>query len=151
MGSFKGILVAVDGSPNSMRAAEAAIDLAVREGAHLYVLSVIPTPVYAATGAPGAVGSGSASAEFFDRAKKDAEGIIGGIVSKGEAQGIKVRGEITENVPSVVEAISDYAQEWRVDLIVVGTRGLSGFKKLLLGSVSGALVSHAPCSVLVIR
>jgi nucleotide-binding universal stress UspA family protein len=38
-----------------------------------------------------------------------------------------------------------------VELIVVGTRGLSGFKKLLLGSVSGALVSHSPCSVLVIR
>ncbi len=97
------------------------------------------------------MGSGSVSEEFFDRAKKDAEVFVGGIVTKAEGQGVKVRGEITENVPSVVEAITEYAQEWRVDLIVVGTRGLSGFKKLLLGSVSGALVSHSPCSVLVIR
>lgn len=151
MSSFKGILVAVDGSQNSMRAAEMAIDLAKREDANLYVLSVITTPVYAATGAQGAVGSGSVSEEFFDRAKKDAEVFVGGIVTKAEGQGVKVRGEITENVPSVVEAITEYAQEWRVDLIVVGTRGLSGFKKLLLGSVSGALISHSPCSVLVIR
>ena len=151
MSSFKGILVAVDGSAYSSRAAEEAIDLAKRSGALLYVLSVIPTPIYAATGAQGAVGSGPVSEEFFDRSKKDAQAFVGGIVSRAEAQGVKVRGEITENVPSVVEAISEYAQEWRVDLIVVGTRGLSGFKKLLLGSVSGALVSHAPCSVLVIR
>ncbi len=151
MSSFKGILVAVDGSENAMRAAEMAMDLAKRNDANLYVLSVIPTPVYAATGVQGAVGSGPVSEEFFDRAKKDAEAFVGGIVSRAEAQGIKVRGEITENVPSVVEAITEYAQEWRVELIVVGTRGLSGFKKLLLGSVSGALVSHSPCSVLVIR
>ena len=149
MSSFKGILVAVDGSENAMRAAEMAMDLAKRNDANLYVLSVIPTPVYAATGVQG--GSGPVSEEFFDRAKKDAEAFVGGIVSRAEAQGIKVRGEITENVPSVVEAITEYAQEWRVELIVVGTRGLSGFKKLLLGSVSGALVSHSPCSVLVIR
>lgn len=151
MSAFKGIMVAVDGSPNSLRAAEAAIDLAKKSDANLYVLSVIPTPVYAATGAQGAVGAGTASMEFVDRAKKEAEGIVAGIVSNAQSQGIKVRGEITENVPSVVEAISDYAQEWRVDLIIVGTRGLSGFRKLLLGSVSSALVSHAPCSVLVIR
>jgi nucleotide-binding universal stress UspA family protein len=151
MSSFKGILVAVDGSPNSLRAADAAIDLAKKSDAHLYVLSVIPTPVYAATAVPGAVGSGPSSEEFIDRAKKEAEALVAGIVSKAEGQGLKVRGETVENVPSVVEAISDYAQEWRVELIVVGTRGLSGFKKLLLGSVSGALVSHAPCSVLIIR
>ena len=151
MSSFNSILVAVDGSPNSMRAAEMAVDLAKRNGAHLYVLSVISTPVFAAAGIKETASSGAAAEEFFDKAKKDAEGIVAGVVSIASAQGLKVRGEIIENVPSVVEAISDYAEEWKVDLIVVGTRGLSGFKKLLLGSVSSALVSHATCSVLVIR
>lgn len=150
MSSFNSILVAVDGSPNSTRAAEMAVDLAKKNSAHLYVLSVISTPVFAATGIQGTAGSGPAT-EFFDKAKKDAEGFVAGVVSKAEAEGLKVRGEIIENVPSVVEAISDYAEEWKIELIVVGTRGLSGFKKLLLGSVSSALVSHAPCSVLVIR
>jgi nucleotide-binding universal stress UspA family protein len=151
MSLFKGVLVAVDGSPNSVRAADMAIDLAKKSGAHLYVLSVIPTPVYAATGVQGAVGSGAVAEGILDRSKKEAEGFVAEVVSRAEAEGLKVRGEITENVPSVVEAISDYAQEWRVEVVVVGTRGLSGFKKLLLGSVSGGLVSHAPCSVLVVR
>ena len=62
-----------------------------------------------------------------------------------------MRGEIIENVPSVVQAITDYASEWKVDLIVLGTRGLSGFRKLLLGSVSNGVLSHASCSVLVVR
>jgi nucleotide-binding universal stress UspA family protein len=150
LSSFNSILVAVDGSPNSMRAAEMAVDLAKKNGAHLYVLSVISTPVFAATGIQETASPGAAG-EFFDKAKKDAEGIVAGVVSKANAEGLKVRGEIIENVPSVVEAISDYAEEWKVELIIVGTRGLSGFKKLLLGSVSSALVAHAPCSVLVIR
>ena len=150
MSSFNSILVAVDGSPNSMRAAEMAVDLAKKNGAHLYVLSVISTPVFAATGIQETPASDVAG-EFFDKAKKDAEGVVAGVVSKANAEGLKVRGEIIENVPSVVEAISDYAEEWKVELIIVGTRGLSGFKKLLLGSVSSALVAHAPCSVLVIR
>ena len=72
-------------------------------------------------------------------------------MADAEKDGVKVRGEIVENVSSVVESIVDYAEEWKVDMIVVGTRGLTGFKKLLLGSVSTALVSHAPCSVLVVR
>jgi nucleotide-binding universal stress UspA family protein len=151
VGSFKSVLVAVDGSPNSMRAADVAVDLAKKTGALFYVISVIPTPVYAATSAQSAAGSGPVAEEFFDRAKKDAQGFVASVVSKAEAGGLKVRGEIIENVPSVVEAITDYAQEWRIEVIVVGTRGLSGFKKLLLGSVSSALVSHAPCSVLVVR
>lgn len=151
MSLFSGVLVAVDGSQNSVRAADVAIDIAKKSGAHLYVLSVIPTPVYAATGVQGAVGTTSVTEGLIDRSKKEAEGYVAAVVSKASAEGLRVRGEITENVPSVVEAISDYAQEWRVELIVVGTRGLSGFKKLLLGSVSSGLVSHAPCNVLVVR
>ena len=47
--------------------------------------------------------------------------------------------------------ITEFAKKERADLIVVGTRGLSGFKKLLPGSVSSGIATHAPCSVLVVR
>ncbi len=149
MATYDRILVAVDGSQNSVRAAQWAIDLAKKEGSSLFVLNVIPVPVYAATNQAGT--TTPAMKEFFDKARKDAESVVQDVVSKAEASGVKVRGEIIENVPSVVESIADYAEEWKVQLIVVGTRGLSGFKKLVLGSVSSALVSHAPCSVLVVR
>jgi len=149
LASFERILVAIDGSENSIRAAEWAIGLAKKEGASLFAVNVIPTPVYAA---PSASASATpAMKEFFDKARKDAETVVQDVVSRAESAGVKVRGEIIENVPSVVESITDYADEWKVQLIVVGTRGLSGFRKLLLGSVSTALVSHAPCSVLVVR
>jgi len=54
-------------------------------------------------------------------------------------------------VSSVVDAIVQFAEKEKVELIVVGTRGLSGLKKLILGSVSSGVVSQAPCSVLVVK
>lgn len=58
---------------------------------------------------------------------------------------------MVEGATSVVQAITEKALEKGVDLIVVGTRGLGVFKRLLLGSVSKGVVSHAHCSVLVVR
>lgn len=150
MATFERILVAVDGSQNSMRAAQWAIDLAKKEGSSLFVLNVIPTPMFTSSSSQSSQAS-PAMKEFFDKARRDAETVVQDIVQSAETAGVKVRGEIIENVPSVVESITDYADEWKVQVIVVGTRGLSGFRKLLLGSVSSALVSHSPCSVLVVR
>ncbi len=147
---FKSVLVAIDGSENSMRAARVAIDLARRTQSSLYVLNVIQAPVFTEVAVPGAI-SPSVSAEYIDLAKKAAEKWVSEVVKEAEGSGLKVRGEIVQNVPSVVQTITEYASEWKVDLIVLGTRGLSGFKKLLLGSVSGGVLSHAPCSVLVVR
>ena len=149
MASFDRIMVAVDGSENSKRAAQWAVDLAKREGSSLFVVSVVPTPTYSST----TVGTTTSSPvkEFMDRARTEAENNVQEVVNMATAGGVKVRGEIIENVPSVPGSLTDYADEWKVQLIVVGTRGLSGFRKLLLGSVSSALVSHAPCSVLIVR
>jgi nucleotide-binding universal stress UspA family protein len=130
---FERILVAIDGSGDSSRAADAAIDMAKKNNAALFVITIIHNPVY------------------IDKARTDAEVFLQTAVSKAEAQGVKARGEVVENVPSVVDAISDYAEELKVNLVVVGTRGLSGLKKILLGSVSAALLARAPCSVLVVR
>ena len=47
--------------------------------------------------------------------------------------------------------LAEYAENEKMDLIVMGTRGMSGFKRLLIGSVASGVVKHAHCTVLVVR
>ncbi len=147
---FRRILVAVDGSENSRKAAGLAIDITKRFSAALFVLHVIPNsvPLEIILSNPE---SPERLKELVDLAKKNGEKLIQDIVSEAQKREVKARGEIVENVPSVVKTVSEYAAEWKIDVITVGSRGLGGFKRMLLGSVSSGLVTHAPCSVLVVR
>ena len=52
---------------------------------------------------------------------------------------------------SVGQVIVDLAEKENVDLIVVGTRGMTGFKKMLLGSVALEVVTYSDCSVMVVK
>jgi nucleotide-binding universal stress UspA family protein len=72
------------------------------------------------------------------------------VVAMCKSRGLKVSSTLLEN-RSAVEAIVNYAAAQKIDLVVIGTRGLSGFKKLLLGNVSAGVVNHAHCQVLVVR
>ena len=54
-------------------------------------------------------------------------------------------------VESIVESIIDYASNYDVDLIVIGTRGRTGLKRLIMGSVANGVVQHAHCPVLLVR
>ncbi|MCS7110075.1 MAG: universal stress protein [Candidatus Caldarchaeum sp.] len=145
---FKRILVAVDGSEYSRKAAEVALGLCRGVGADLFVVHVVQQPPYlfAAAGVPPA-----ALKQFFEDARNEGTKYIDEVLRSAEKAGVKAVGEIVEKAPSVVEAITDYALRNEVDLIVTGTRGLSGFKKLVVGSVASGVVSHAPCSVLVVK
>lgn len=67
----------------------------------------------------------------------------------------KVNGKLATDViiakKSVVTEIVEYAEEHNIDLIVMGTRGRSGLKKLLLGSTAQGVITYAHCPVLVVR
>jgi nucleotide-binding universal stress UspA family protein len=52
---------------------------------------------------------------------------------------------------SIDGTIIEYAESEDVDLIIMGTRGRSGFKKLLLGSIASAVVTYSPCPVMIIK
>jgi len=58
---------------------------------------------------------------------------------------------IAESVGSAAQGIVEYSEENLIDLIVVGTKGLTGLKRFIIGSVANALVQYAHCSVLVVR
>jgi len=155
---FKKILVALDGSESSQKAGQAALELAEKLKADLLVLHAIspPTTYYHSTIASPTGMSLPAPSQheidaYYAYAKKVATSIVGEVEFKGKKLGIHVKTEIPEAVSSVVETILNHAAKENVDLIVVGTRGLGGFKKLLLGSVSNGVVSHAHCPVLVVR
>jgi nucleotide-binding universal stress UspA family protein len=63
--------------------------------------------------------------------------------------GFKATAEVSEGEPK--SRIIEKAEEWRADLIVLGSHGRKGFDRALLGSVSEAVARHAPCSVAIVR
>jgi len=88
---------------------------------------------------------------YIARAEADSKKIADDAAAKLKEEAINTRVVILRSITSVAEAILEEATKDNVNLIVVGTRGLGGFKKLLLGSVSSAVVEHSHCSVLIIR
>ena len=144
---IKRILVAVDGSENSMRAAKVAIEMAKGAQAELVLLNVVPATFLL----PSPFGSNVFQQQVED-AKEAATKIERTIAELAKNVGVKdVRCLVESSDSSVVESIIEKAEKERVDLIVIGTRGLGGFKRLLLGSVSTGVVTHAHCNVLVVR
>lgn len=138
------ILVPYDGSESSRRAFQFALDLAKKYGATLMVATCIleenaepetmePSQRYSQ------VSQKVAATELIDMAKFEAK----------EA-GIKSDGLILKT-PSIVEGLLSYAEDSKVELIVMGSRGLMGFKKLLLGSVASGIVQHAKSPVLIVK
>ena len=82
-------------------------------------------------------------AKWFDKIKQKADDIN---------KNIKLKTEVVATDRSVVGAIVEYAEYENIDLIIIGTRGRSGFKKMLLGSVaSGVVVTYAYCPVMVVK
>jgi nucleotide-binding universal stress UspA family protein len=146
---YKKILVAVDGSENSKKAARVAIWLSSLSRATLVVLAVVQLPLLLDQGIPA--GSSIGIGDYLTQMKKYFEKVVAEVAQEAMQAGIQVEQVVLDGATSVVQSITEYAEKNDVGLIVVGTRGLGGFKKLVLGSVSSGLVNHASCSVLVVR
>jgi nucleotide-binding universal stress UspA family protein len=144
---FKKIVVAYDGSADSGKAIGFAARLAEKFGGEITVVHVYSSPmIYSgAAGLPAPDVPGLEEAAREGGKKVLAEGL-----ALAKKEGADAKGELLE-APSIVQAVADYSAGHEADLIVVGTRGMTGFKKLVLGSVSSGLVSHAHCPVLVVR
>lgn len=142
---FARITVAIDGSPSSVEALVAAIDLAKTYSSELTVLTVAPlVPVYLPSTDPFVPPTVSESDVERYRALVDAA------VQRAQKAGVAaVTGVCREG--SVFDEIISQLESHPSDLAVVGSRGLTAAQRLLVGSVSGALVAHAPCPVLVVR
>jgi nucleotide-binding universal stress UspA family protein len=143
------ILIAYDGSDG----ADAAVDKAARIlGPHQAIIAVVSSNATAAPffGTAGVPVGEDAVAELDRAARSAAETIAEKGVARATAAGLAATSEIVEADP-VWSAIVDLAEERDVELIAMGSRGLSGLKHVLLGSVSGAVAYHSPRSVLIAR
>ena len=80
---------------------------------------------------------------------KQAEQLLSEAEQFGKKEGVKVDKEVIVASPSA--AIIDYAKMNNIDLITVGTKGMTGLKQFLLGSVANNVISHAHCPVLAVR
>jgi nucleotide-binding universal stress UspA family protein len=152
---FSKILVAIDGSDHSMKAAEYAIDIARDNKARLVELTVLDiTKIgYAAS---AFIASPMHGLDELEQKRKEAQewlDKVGKLISQRATDNdnsIQFKSQIEESM-SVAGAIVDYAENQNMDLIVVGSRGRSGFTKLLLGSVASTVITYAACPVLVTK
>jgi nucleotide-binding universal stress UspA family protein len=148
---LKKILVSTDGSENANRAVAAASTLAKQNGAELLIIHVVSEAVPAQYAPIGINAPVADYTNYFNTIEDQGKTLVNQTVGQAKREGVNARGQVLRTISSTVEAIVEASDNEHVDLIVVGTRGLGGFKKLLLGSVSSGIVSHATCSVLIVR
>lgn len=138
---FKNILLAVDGSEQSLKSARVAGNLARTLNANLVVLTAFE-PIPAVLGEPDR--QRITSANISDAENNQAEAIN----EIGEITG-ELHKEILEG--PAAEAILNVAETRGNDLIVMGTHGRGRFAGFFLGSVSQKVVANAPCPVMLVR
>ncbi|HVP68889.1 MAG TPA: universal stress protein [Anaeromyxobacteraceae bacterium] len=140
---MKRILVAVDGSEPSMRAARMAADVALRFGARITLAYVVPRLLLP----PDVYGLTVAEVEREQRAHADT--LVHQALLQLGGTGVEVETSVLSGPPA--ESLAEAAQGPDVDLVVVGSRGIGAVKRMLLGSVSDRLVHICPKPILIVH
>ena len=144
------ILLAVDGSPYSEAAVEEVIKRPWPPHGEVKVITAVETPMM--------VGMGLEPwpANYIEDLQKSAREAASAVIENAmrrlkevSERTLKISHEILGGAPGQV--IVEEAERWGADLIVMGSRGLGVWNRLLLGSVSSAVVHHAKCSVEIVR
>lgn len=150
---FSKILVPVDGSINSMKAIDYAADIAEKYKSEILALHVL----YSQSGfafhketVAGAITSSSLN-DLNLEAKKEAEKWFEEISKRAEKKNVKIRTEVVLTVISIVEGILTYAEKENINLIIIGSKGKSGWKKLIVGSVASGISTYAHCPILIVK
>lgn len=143
------VLLAIDESPYSAAALEAVLNRSWNPEASFRVIHVVTPfhPEYAGWHTNYVPLAIEAQKEQIEAAKRLVDESADKLEEKFGKD--RVQAEVLEGY--VKDKILEVAKEWPADLIVVGSHGRQGFTRFLLGSVSEAVVSHAHCSVEVVR
>jgi nucleotide-binding universal stress UspA family protein len=141
------IVIAVDQSPHSERAVHFVSRMRWPAGSRVIVASVMASPLAPSVSGVDAgvalmVGVGAEQVADTQTRLEEAEAVL-------RAAGIATENRLLTGDPR--EGLLRLVVDERIDLIVLGSHGRTGFAKLLLGSVSSHVVTHARCSVLVVK
>jgi nucleotide-binding universal stress UspA family protein len=138
------VIVGVDGSDQSIRAANVAAAVAQVHGARLHVVTVVRPP----EGWWGVVGS-PPPADALSRSMVDAQRtVLDRTLDRLDSEGIEVTS--AEEIGDPASALVDLAERMKCDLLVVGRRGAGMVERLILGSVADRVAHDSPCPVLIV-
>lgn len=147
-GSLPGrVLLALDGSKGAEAAERIAVEISAATGSELHILRVLEAEAYRPYPGPE---YREGWEEDLERAKRHARAFVNENARQIQADGVK-GGEADLALGDADREIVRFAEDIHADLIVVGSRGLGGVRRALIGSVSDSVVRHAHCPVMVVR
>jgi len=136
---FQRVLVATDGSKYCRAATERAVDFSRSYGGEISIVSIVDVPAEFYAEAPQVV---------EDLAHKSL-GYVNEVKKQAESHGVKAETFVREG--EAYKAIVDLAKIRDVNIIIMGSHGRTGMKRLLMGSVAEKVIGYAPCPVLVVK
>jgi len=148
------MIVALDGSESARKALNFALDIAEDCSASVLLVSIVPPliiPTFVEPPADGFVLPPETMNEYMEETRARYEEVLSQALKeiKENRPNIEVSTRLVEGRPT--DQIVKIAEEEGPDILVVGSRGLSGIEELFLGSVSEGVVHKAPCPVLVVK
>ncbi|MFC7008139.1 universal stress protein [Halalkalicoccus salilacus] len=148
---YERILVPTDGSEQSERAADHALEIARQFGSAVHAIHVVDDrgPGRAAEAVSDLSPSSSERQAMNERREEAGNELTAAVTDRAREAGLDAYGEVLHGEPA--DQITEYAQANDMDLIVLGARGRSAVGKFLLGSVAGKVSRHATTPVMLIR
>jgi len=144
--AVKKILAAIDRSKYKEKIIDYAISMGKAWGAEVTAIHVIDP----GRGVPGGRIK-EKEKQREEEAERPAEDLLSELELQAKKEGINLRKEIVEESDTVEKAIIDYAKKNNIDVILIGTSGMSAAEEVFLGSVANNVIHHAHCPVFAIR
>ncbi len=144
---YKIILVGIDGSEESMRAADHALSIAKKFGSHLLAITVFDIPDIHDL----KFDSQRLSRYQLEEHVQKVKDALLEIKHKAEGKGVVIETELVDEPLRPEKSILNYAKDKKVDLIIIGHGKQGNLKEFMLGNVALEIVKNADCNVMVIR
>ncbi len=142
--TLKRILVPIDFSDNSKKALRYALPLAKQFGASITLINIIEPTVFPSDFGFGQMNFPDLEQELIHKSQEELESIAASMSTP-----VKITSVVKTGIPFV--EVTSYADEEKIDLIIVATHGRTGVEHILFGSTAEKIIRKAPCPALVVR